>query len=179
MNRFYRLTRLIILTCTTLLAGGAPMLAQAGGFADAFRDFVLGSQADAATLAVVQLPANSRSDRCMQCHNGSAGPHVTMKPAGAPMRFRGQFSIDHPVGMDYTHAAYRNPGTYVAPARLDKRIVFEDGKVTCVSCHQTDNTVIATADTLSPGNGGARCTVGKGYTTGPGQTRLCMSCHAM
>lgn len=102
-----------------------------------------------------------------------------MKHAGTPMQFRGHLSIDHPVGMDYNRYAYKNPDTYVVPARMDKRILFENGKVTCVSCHQIKNEPVAQADVIHTRTASQRCNVGTGYTTGSSQTRLCMGCHNM
>ncbi|HHJ15253.1 MAG TPA: hypothetical protein ENJ80_00990 [Gammaproteobacteria bacterium] len=177
MSRIRHLARFIISIGTTVLLLGTSHAAQAGSFSDAFKNFVLGSEANAGTLPAVQLPASSQSRTCMQCHNGSGGPHINMKPAGSPMQFSGM-SIDHPVGMDYNQYAYKHPESYVRPARMDTRILFEDGKVTCVSCHQTETSPaalpgIAQADT-------PHCNVGTGYTTGSNnRTRLCLGCHTM
>ena len=176
MSKFSYLARGIIGICSTVLMLSTSYTAHAGGFSDAFKNFVLGSEVSAGTLPAVQLPAASLSSTCMQCHNGSAGPHINMKPAGTPMQFSGT-SIDHPIGMDYDQYAYKRPESYVLPARMDGRILFEDGKVTCVSCHQTEATPVALssiAQTDTP-----HCNVGAGYTTGSSRTRLCMGCHTM
>ena len=179
MSRFSRLARVIIGVCSTVVLLGTSYATHAGSFSDAFKNFVLGPEANAGTLPAVQLPATSQASNCMQCHNGNAGPRINMKHAGTPMQFRGHLSIDHPVGMDYSQYAFKSPDTYVVPARMDKRILFENGKVTCVSCHQIKNEPVAQADVIHTQTASQRCNVGTGYTTGSNQTRLCMGCHNM
>jgi len=179
MSRFSHLARVMIGVCSTVVLLGTSYAAHAGSFSDAFKNFVLGAEANAGTLPAVQLPSTSQASNCMQCHSGNAGPRITMKHAGTPMQFRGHLSIDHPVGMDYNRYAYKNPDTYVVPARMDKRILFENGKVTCVSCHQIKNEPVAQADVIHTRTASQRCNVGTGYTTGSSQTRLCMGCHNM
>lgn len=178
MSKFRHLAQVFTGLCSAVLLLGASHAAHAGGFSDAFKNFVLGSEANAGTLPAVQLPASSLSRTCMQCHNGSGGPHINMKPAGTPMQFSGT-SIDHPVGMDYNQYAYKRPESYVLPMRMDARILFEDGKVTCVSCHQTETRPVALSSTGVTGATPRRCNVGTGYTTGSSRTRLCMGCHTM
>lgn len=179
MSSFRRLARVLFGVGATVVLLGSSWAAQAGSFSDAFKDFVLGSQANAGTLPAVQLPATSEASNCMQCHNGSAGPRIAMKHSETPMQFRGHLSIDHPVGMDYNRYAHKSPDTYVLPARMDKRILFENGKVTCVSCHSTKSEPAALPDVAQTRTGSQQCNVGTGYTTGPNRTRLCLSCHTM
>jgi hypothetical protein len=164
--------------CVAALLLITPCVTQAGGFAEVFKNFVLGPEAHAGTAFTVQLPENSKAGDCMRCHNGSAGSRIHMKPAGTPMQFRGHMSIDHPVGMDYGQYSRKNPSAYVRAVGLDKRILLEDGKVTCVSCHTTQKQSPNLSGAYSLGNSG-HCSVGDGYTTGASQTGLCMSCHAM
>ncbi len=176
MSRLCHLARITVGACTTIILLGISFAAHAGGFLDAFKDFVLGSEAQAGSLTV-QLPVTSQAVDCMHCHDGTVGPQINMKHAGSPMKFRGQVSIDHPVGMDYGQYAHSNPDTYVMPARMDKRIVLEDGKVTCVSCHRTRSEPATQPD--QPRTAVEHCNVAEGYTTGPNPSRLCMGCHAM
>jgi len=178
MNRFRHLARVIASVSSAVLLGMSCAV-HAGSFSDTFRNFVLGPEAHAGTLPAVQLPVSSQASNCMQCHNGSAGPRVNMKHAGTPMQFRGHLSIDHPVGMDYNQYAYKRPESYVMPTRVDARILFEDGKVTCVSCHQTESEQVALSGVTQTRTGSQLCNVGAGYTTGPNRTRLCMGCHNM
>ena len=179
MSRFSRLARVIIGVFSTVVLLGTSYATHAGSFSDAFKNFVLGPEANAGTLPAVQLPATSQASNCMQCHNGNAGPQINMKHAGTPMQFRGHLSIDHPVGMDYNRYAHKSPDTYVVPARMDKRILFEEGKVTCVSCHQIENEPVAQSDGIYTQTGSQHCNVGPGYTTGSNRSRLCMGCHNM
>lgn len=179
MSRFRRLARVIINVCSAVVLLSTAYATQASSFSEAFKHFVLGPEANAGTLPAVQLPATSQASNCMQCHNGSAGPQINMKHAGTPMRFRGALSIDHPIGMDYHRTASKRPDTYVALARMDKRILFEDGKVTCVSCHRTKSEPAAVSGVSQTQFSSQQCNVGTGYNTGLSRTRLCMSCHAM
>jgi len=179
MNRFRQLARVIIGVCSTAMLLGMSCAVYAGGFSDTFRNFVLGPEAHAGTLPAVQLPVTSQARNCMQCHNGSAGLRVNMKPAGTPMQFRGHLSIDHPVGMDYKQYAYKRPESYVMPVRMTKRILFEDGKVTCVSCHRTESAPVTLSGVAQTRSGSQHCNVETGYTTGPNRTQLCMGCHNM
>ena len=178
MDRFRHLAQIFVSICSAALLLGASHAAHAGGFSDAFKNFVLGSEANAGTLSAVQLPAASLSRTCMQCHNGSTGPRINMKHVGAPMQFRG-VSIDHPVGMDYGQYAAKRPESYVMPTRMDARILLEDGKVTCVSCHQTESEPVAQSGVAQTRTSSQLCNVGAGYTTGHNRTRLCVGCHSM
>ena len=179
MSRFSRLARVLIGVCSTVVLLGTSYATHAGSFSDAFKNFVLGPEANAGTLPAVQLPATSQASNCMQCHNGNAGPRINMKHAGTPMQFRGHISIDHPVGMDYSRYAHKSPDTYVVPARIDNRILFEDGKVTCVSCHRTKSEPAAVSGVSQTQSSSQQCNVGTGYNTGLSRTRLCMGCHSM
>jgi hypothetical protein len=88
--------------------------------------------------------------------------------------------------MDYAGYAYRYPVEYVAPERLDRRIVLEDGQVTCLSCHETKSPeqieqeylIEVNQDTagLAPEQ---RCSATDRLTTGTHRTSLCLACHAM
>lgn len=162
--------------------------ANAAGFADAFRSFVL--EDDIATeMAIapttVTLPSNSQSAACMQCHNGNRGTAIRLKHADAAMSYSNHRNVDHPVGMSYTQYASRQPHSYTKPSQLDSRIQLENGQVTCTSCHGvkqtlpeiTSATLLAAVDDLSVN--GAGCTSTKTLTTGPDTGSLCMSCHAM
>jgi hypothetical protein len=122
----------------------------------------------------------------MACHDGSGGQRVALKHAESPMRFRGNHNVDHPVGMDYASYAYRDPVVYVLPQQLDERILLEDGKVTCLSCHETKTREQVEQDYLievrharDAGDDQQVCTATDRLTTGTHQTALCLACHAM
>jgi hypothetical protein len=95
----------------------------AANLSEFFKDFVLGTEAQAATSSAVQFPAASGAKVCMQCHDGSAAKQVHLKSTDAPMQYRGQFMVGHPVGMNYSRFARKNPETYTSPVALDRRIV--------------------------------------------------------
>jgi len=141
--------------------------ANAESFADSFRDFVLGSEAQARTITPADFGTNSQSGKCMQCHDS-----IHLKRAGTPMQFQGNASTNHPVGMSYAQHANKSPATYVRPASLNHRIQLENGQVGCVSCHQAKTTESVAVNTPD-------CTSTKELATGHDQTSLCMSCHVM
>ena len=147
--------------------------------AGSFQDFILDEGVSNAVQSVVQIPVNSQSASCMQCHNGSSAKSVSVKHADTAMTFSSHGSSNHPVGMFYASYAQRSPTSYVAAASLDSRIKLENGQVTCISCHQTKshNTEITMLDEQKKVI--EKCDSTKVLTTGSSQTRLCMSCHAM
>ena len=176
----YRMIIPVLLCCFTSLGS-------AKGFADRFREFVLGTD-DPTVSETASLPdaTAATSQQCMACHDGSGGTAIALKDAGSAMRYSGTHNVDHPVGMDYASYAYRFPVEYVAPERLDQRILLEDGRVTCLSCHETktpeqlgqENLLQVNQSAAGLGTG-AGCTATDRLTTGTHQTTLCLSCHAM
>ncbi len=174
LNLFQRIASV----CIIVLFTGIPPVATAAGLADSFRDFVLGSEAHA-SAAPVRFPSDSASGACMQCHDGSRAGRVHLKAAGGGVQYRGQMIVGHPVGMEYRRFASRNPGVFVRPEKLDKRVVLENGDVTCLSCHRARPRASSPQTTASLGPDRGACTADTGYTTGTTQTSLCMACHAM
>jgi hypothetical protein len=152
----------------------------AANLSEVFKDFVLGPEVQAATASAVQFPAGSGASACMQCHDGSAAIQVHLKPADTPMQYRGQFIVGHPVGMNYSRYAMKNPDAYTSPVALDKRVVLEEGAVTCLSCHRAKSQTPTAqhSSEFDQATNGA-CNVATGYTTGASQTGLCMACHTM
>jgi len=146
--------------------------------AGSFRDFILDEGLNDSPLSA-QVPANSKSAACMQCHNGSKAKSVGLKHADSAMTFTSHGSSNHPVGMSYTSYARKSPASYIAPARLDSRIKLENGQVTCVSCHETKSHETVVAVQSEQNIAREKCSSTKSLTTGSNQTRLCMSCHAM
>ncbi len=158
----------IVATLVFSVAGPA----QAGGVADAFRNFVLGSEA-AARTAGASHGLDQTAAECMGCHQG----HIQVREAGAPMRFRGSQTINHPVGISYEDAVRKDPQGYRAGTSLNSNIQLVDGRTTCVSCHQkksasTTPLIEARLDTPA-----SRCTASGAYTVGTHDQELCLGCH--
>lgn len=146
--------------------------------ASSFREFILGNE----TPRIVEMATNSESASCMQCHDGSNAKSVAVKHADTAMTFTNHGSSNHPVGMYYAAYAQKDPASYATPASLDTRIKLENGKVTCISCHETKKSSSHEASLSSikqVANVANTCTSTKSLTTGPSQTRLCMTCHSM
>jgi hypothetical protein len=157
----------------------------AKGIAERFREFVLDSEyATPSQVLTLQAPQSISSQQCMGCHDGSGGQAITLKHADSPMLYRGNHNVDHPVGMDYASYAYRYPVEYIAPERLDRRILLEHGQVTCLSCHETktpeqmEQQNLIQVNQNAAGSGGS-CSATARLTTGTHRTTLCLSCHAM
>jgi len=159
-------------------------------FGDAFKDYILGADQQSSMAVqntVANLPSESVSSHCIACHDGNKVSGVTLKHADAPIKFTGHGSVNHPVGMKYENYARHDPAMFVAPERLDRRIMLEAGEVTCVSCHALNDGLIdetekyiktnaLSAEEIFPGN----CSADKNnLTTGSNITTLCLSCHAM
>jgi hypothetical protein len=176
----YRILVLVLFSCITSVGS-------AKGFADRFRDFVLDSDPRVSNETVALPGALAVTSRqCMACHDGSGGRAIAVKGAESPMRYRGNHNVDHPVGMNYAGYASRYPVEYVAPERLDHRILLEDGQVTCLSCHAIKTPEQMQSDGLlevSHGSAGlyskADCSATDRLTTGTHRTTLCLACHAM
>lgn len=152
--------------------------ASAGGFGDSFRDWLLGSEAQASTKATMGVQLDAVAEACLACHNGTAAGHITVKSAEAPLQVAGTLNVNHPVGMDYNEYAYRKPRSYQPSAALDPNIRLVDGKVGCVSCHQLKEDAprqLAMAQTEPEKN--SNCTSSDQLTVGPGEADLCLACH--
>lgn len=159
----------------------------ASSFSERFKAFVAdepSQDAQKIESPLNRLPEQSPSTQCMSCHDGSGATSISLKHADTPMRFTQHGSNNHPVGMDYRQYAEQNPAVYVPLEQLDKRILLENGAVTCISCHalKTAKSKAHGALFLSSGLQGessSSCTADKQLTTGGGMTELCFSCHAM
>lgn len=140
-----------------------------------FKDFIIG--ADVEVGAVDSLLINAgRSQKCMQCHDGSSAKVIVLKDADTPMQIIGHRNANHPVGLVYREYAISKPGSYVSPEDLDERIVLENGNVGCISCHESrlseDRSVQASINEQTCQSTGA-------LTVGERQSDLCFSCHLM
>ncbi|MGD8589331.1 MAG: hypothetical protein PVG22_10930 [Chromatiales bacterium] len=134
----------------------------------------------------LQTAGSISSQQCMACHDGSGGQAIALKHAESAMRYNGIHNVDHPVGMDYASYASRSPVEYVAPERLDRRIVLENGQVTCLSCHETKSPEQLEQENPIEANHRVagldveqRCSATDRLTTGTHRTTLCLSCHDM
>lgn len=88
---------------------------------------------------------------CMSCHDGTIAPTIKAHSVGGVERVTAlgaDPSANHPVGVDYLAALRRDPGSYNDPA-MNHRIILEDGRVGCVSCHATHE-VTASAGNVRP-----------------------------
>ncbi len=144
-------------------------------------NFILEGQLSSTFQPSVELPTNSEAATCMQCHNGTNAEAIIIKDAETAMSFTSHGSTNHPVGMFYNTYVRRSPDDYVAATSLDPRIKLENGQVTCVSCHETKQTLLQKdVASLKERNSTINaCSSKKTLTTGPGRTRLCLSCHTI
>lgn len=88
---------------------------------------------------------------CMSCHDGTIAPVIKAHSLSGAARAAAPGAdpgANHPVGVDYMAALRRDPGSYNDPA-MNARIMLEDGKVGCVSCHAAHD-VTASAGNVRP-----------------------------
>ncbi|HAZ09394.1 MAG TPA: hypothetical protein DCZ01_12955 [Elusimicrobia bacterium] len=82
----------------------------------------------------------AKTGLCLSCHDGSIAPALkshSSLAAGSRRQFQAiDFGAGHPVGVDYLAAFHRSPDDYNDPA-LNPKIILEEGKVGCPSCHVT------------------------------------------
>ncbi len=168
--------QLIKITLPSLLLIGLFFdVADAGSFAEKFRRFVLGPEAEAYSYNPTKL--DHVAEGCVGCHNGATAIHITVKVAEAPLQIRGVQTVNHPVGMLYDYYTLKKPRGFRPKSTLPSSIRFVDGKVTCISCHTfKDDASQKFTKTLDIANGKG-CTAGKGLTAGLRETDLCMACH--
>ncbi|MEK6776811.1 MAG: hypothetical protein AABY87_08030 [bacterium] len=152
--------------------------AAAGSFAERFRRFVLGTEAEAYSVSMAQDQLDQVAEGCMGCHNGITATHITIKNAEAPLQIRGIQTVNHPVGMSYDNYALKNPSGFRPRSTLPSSIRMVDGKVTCLSCHRVgeERTEVLTDSRYDERRNGG-CTASNILTVGPRETDLCMACH--
>jgi len=156
------------------LAGGTE-IAAAGSFADSFRNFILGVEAQAHPAP--ENPADKVVGECLGCHNGSTARHVNARAAGTVTPSHGFRTGDHPVGMIYEESVRKDPQSYRPATTLHPNIRLVDGRVTCISCHKVRNEALAANEAGSTRTANPRCTATKETTMGPGDKELCLACH--
>ena len=150
--------------------------AQAASFAEHFRDFIVGAEAQTHSRAP---GLDTSAQGCLQCHDGSRAAHVTVRASGSPLQIRGSQTLNHPVGMVYERAVMKDPQGYKSRAALHPNVRLVEGQVSCVSCHQTrtDLTLAAAADMPIELASPSTCTATKELTVGRRDRDLCMACH--
>ena len=157
------------------LAGCIDMAA-AGSFAESFRDFIVGSEAQARPAPENLL--DKVAGECLACHNGSNARHVNARAAGTVAPSHGFRTGDHPVGMVYEESARKDPQGYRPATALHPNIRLVDGRVTCLSCHKVKNETLASRETRSSAQPAKpSCTATKEITMGPRDKELCLACH--
>ena len=68
--------------------------------AGSFRDFILDDGLSDSSRFSAQVPANSKSAACMQCHDGSKAKSIGIKHADTVMTFTSHGSSNHPVMLE-------------------------------------------------------------------------------
>ena len=165
-------SRLLIVLCLTVSTTPSAL---AASFADRFRDFIVGSEAQASSRA----PALDTSARgCLQCHDGLRAAHIAVRTSGSALQIRGSQTLNHPVGMVYERSVMKDPQGYKSRAALHPNVRLVEGQVSCVSCHQTRGEVSANTHPEPRLEFAANtCTATKELTVGHRDRELCMACH--
>lgn len=160
-----------------LWLAGCIDIAAAAGFAESFRDFIVGPEAQARPAPGNLL--DKVAGECLACHNGSNAKHVNARAAGTVAPSHGFRTGDHPVGMIYDESVRKDPQGYRPATALHPNIRLVDGRVTCISCHKVKNETVALNETWSSAQPAKpQCTVTKELTTGHSRNKdLCLACH--
>jgi predicted CXXCH cytochrome family protein len=97
---------------------------------------------------------------CLSCHDGVGATPVTTVLRNDPMRSSRHPlpSSDHPIGMDYNRYVASREG-YKSLFGVSNKMVFVDGKVGCLTCH----------DPLNPEKGH--------LVMSDRNSALCLTCH--
>jgi hypothetical protein len=164
-------TRRIALLVIVLLLVTAQAV-PAASFAEKFRQFVLGSDAEAYATHSEALRADPETAACLGCHDGTMARDVAIKGADAPYQVSGFRTVNHPVGMSYDDYAQRKPREYRPKHLLDRSIRLREGKVTCLSCHR-----LRSQAPTRMAQARRACMASDELTTGPRRGDLCLACH--
>ncbi|MBI2787399.1 MAG: hypothetical protein HYX59_01840 [Elusimicrobia bacterium] len=99
-----------------------------------------GSEDSAIFMRESDAVGGVKTGLCMSCHDGTIASVSSAHTVASGDARRPFQSIDmrasHPVGGDYMAAVRSDPDSYNDPV-MNNRIVLEDGKVGCISCHAT------------------------------------------
>ena len=112
--------------------------------------------------AAAPVGIDSFSTECISCHDGASALAIGANVRNEPFA-RGPHSKysanDHPIGMDYQSYVGANPRKYKAVLGSENKMVFVNGKVGCLTCH----------DPLNPER--------KHLVMSDKKSALCLTCH--
>ena len=108
------------------------------------------------------LGVDTFSTDCISCHDGASAVAIEAnwrnRPMGGSLHGK-QSGSDHPIGMDYESYVAANSRKYKPLFGLNSKMVFIDGKVGCLTCH----------DPLNPERGH--------LVMSDRKSALCLTCH--
>ncbi|MEW7987508.1 MAG: hypothetical protein AB2805_05745 [Candidatus Thiodiazotropha sp.] len=121
------------------------------------------------------------TSQCLSCHDGRNATAIQFRSAGSPPVVHGHKTGNHSMGMNYDQYTAANPTEYRNRSEMQPGIVFENGKVGCLSCHKLKTLSgerLTMASEIESGTVSS-CTSSGDLTVGPRKTTLCMACHML
>ena len=114
------------------------------------------------TFKSEQIELDPVSFDCIACHDGVAAPLHEVRFHNNASRSSGIQTVrgPHPIGMHYGSAAYAKRGSLRDQSSLHEDMVFVNGRVGCLSCHNP----------LNPGV--------KHLVATMENSQLCLTCHS-
>lgn len=171
-----RLGRIIIILFVTVIIYTQP--ASAASIGRTIWTLIVGKEKDI-TKAPEQwenMPLDYVTKDCLSCHSGELASDVHAPRIGAGFRQKS----NHPIGMMYESSAMKKPMEYVPLSQLNRNIILENGRVTCISCHLLKKPGQNNGQMAQSEPGGdisLRCTSTKYLTVSYEGSNLCISCH--
>ncbi|MDD2541453.1 MAG: cytochrome c3 family protein [Desulfuromonadaceae bacterium] len=81
------------------------------------------------------------SKSCLGCHDGDISRDVIVNYRNSPGNKTSHYNVskEHPIGMNYTAYSARDPLSYKPANPINSKMIFVNGRVGCLTCHDPLN----------------------------------------